>query len=100
MGKDNQRYGTANAGSHRAAQWLVTQDPMMVAADNCCVEVRPSRRRTACRSRMMLIQHGIILGESGIGRAGGGRGLRVRLHRPAAENQGRHRLGNRADGDR
>jgi hypothetical protein len=25
-----------------AGQWLVTQDPMLIAADNCCVEVRPS----------------------------------------------------------
>jgi kynurenine formamidase len=43
MGKDNHRYGTANSGiGIAAAQWLITQDPMLIAADNCCIEVRPS----------------------------------------------------------
>src|SRR5439155_25613553 len=43
MGKENQRYGSVNLGiGIAAAQWLVGQAPMMIAADNCCVEVRPS----------------------------------------------------------
>jgi len=50
MGQDN--HATARMPHrHRAAQWLVTQDPMMVAADNCCVEYGPRRRRTAAGSR-------------------------------------------------
>src|SRR5215468_5692635 len=59
MGKDNQRYGTANPGIGIAAgQWLVTQDPMLIAADNCCVEVRPSEPPHSLPVHaMMLIQH-------------------------------------------
>ncbi len=66
MGKDNQRYGRANAGIGIAAgQWLVTQDPMMIAADNCCVEVRPSEPPHSLPIHsMMLIQHGIYLLEN------------------------------------
>jgi kynurenine formamidase len=66
MGKDNQRYGRANAGIGIAAgQWLLTQDPMMIAADNCCVEVRPSEPGHSLPVHaMMLIQHGIYLLEN------------------------------------
>jgi kynurenine formamidase len=66
MGKDNQRYGRANAGIGIAAgQWLVTQDPMLIAADNCCVEVRPSEPPHSLPIHsMMLIQHGIYLLEN------------------------------------
>jgi kynurenine formamidase len=66
VGKDNARYGTANAGlGIAAAQWLVTQQPMMIAADNCCVEVRPSERPHSLPVHaMMLIQHGIYLMEN------------------------------------
>lgn len=66
MGKDNQRYGRANAGIGTAAgQWLLTQDPMMIAADNCCVEVRPSEPGHSLPVHaMMLIQHGIYLLEN------------------------------------
>ena len=43
MGKENQRYGSVSPGiGIAAAQWLVGQEPMLIAADNCCVEVRPS----------------------------------------------------------
>ena len=43
MGKENERYGRENPGIGIAAgQWLLAQEPMLVAADNCCVEVRPS----------------------------------------------------------
>jgi kynurenine formamidase len=66
MGKENQRYGTRPAGIGIAAgQWLVTQDPMMIAADNCCVEVRPSEPpHNLPIHSMMLIQHGIYLLEN------------------------------------
>jgi len=66
MGKDNQRYGTLNPGIGIAAgQWLVTQDPMLIAADNCCVEVRPSEPPHSLPVHaMMLIQHGIYLLEN------------------------------------
>jgi kynurenine formamidase len=66
MGKDNKRYGSVNAGiGIAAAQWLITQDPMMVAADNCCVEVRPSEPGHSLPVHaMMLIQHGILLLEN------------------------------------
>jgi kynurenine formamidase len=66
MGKDNQRYGRENAGlGIAAAQWLVTQNPLMVAADNCCVEVRPSEPGHSLPVHaMMIIQHGIYLLEN------------------------------------
>ena len=66
MGKENQRYGSVNPGIGIAAgQWLVEQDPMMIAADNCCVEVRPSEPpHNLPVHAMMLIQHGIYLIEN------------------------------------
>ena len=66
MGKENQRYGSVNAGIGIAAgQWLIAQQPMMIAADNCCVEVRPSEPGHSLPVHaMMLIQHGIYLLEN------------------------------------
>jgi kynurenine formamidase len=66
MGKENQRYGSVNPGlGIAAAQWLVGQEPMLVAADNCCVEVRPSEAGHSLPVHaMMLIQHGIYLIEN------------------------------------
>ena len=66
MGKENERYGTLNPGIGIAAgQWLVAQEPMMIAADNCCVEVRPSERPHSLPIHaMMLIQHGVYLMEN------------------------------------
>jgi kynurenine formamidase len=66
MGKDNQRYGRENPGlGIAAAQWLVTQNPLMVAADNCCIEVRPSEPGHSLPVHaMMIIQHGIYLLEN------------------------------------
>ena len=66
MGKENQRYGSVNPGiGIAAAQWLLTQEPMMIAADNCCVEVRPSEPGHSLPVHaMMLIQHGIYLIEN------------------------------------
>ncbi len=66
MGKENQRYGSVPPGiGIAAAQWLITQDPMLIAADNCCVEVRPSEPGYSLPVHaMMLIQHGIYLIEN------------------------------------
>jgi kynurenine formamidase len=66
MGKDNRRYGTLSPGIGIAAgQWLVAQDPMLVAADNCCVEVRPSEKPHSLPIHsMLLIQNGILLLEN------------------------------------
>jgi kynurenine formamidase len=66
MGKENERYGTLNPGIGIAAgQWLLAQEPMMIAADNCCVEVRPSERPHSLPIHaMMLIQHGVYLLEN------------------------------------
>jgi kynurenine formamidase len=66
MGKDNVRYGKTVPGIGRAAgQWLVTQQPMLVGADNCCVEVRPSEPGTSLPIHsMMIIQNGILLLEN------------------------------------
>jgi kynurenine formamidase len=66
MGKENQRYGSVPPGIGIAAgQWLIAQEPMMIAADNCCVEVRPSEPGYSLPVHaMMLIQHGIYLIEN------------------------------------
>src|SRR5262247_387695 len=66
MGKENQRYGSVSPGiGIAAAQWLVNQQPMLIAADNCCVEVRPSEPpHNLPIHAMMLIQQGIYLIEN------------------------------------
>ena len=66
MGKENERYGTLNPGIGIAAgQWLLAQQPMMIAADNCCVEVRPSEKPHSLPIHaMMLIQQGVYLLEN------------------------------------
>jgi kynurenine formamidase len=66
VGKENQRYGSVNPGvGIAAAQWLVSQEPMLIAADNCCIEVRPSEKpHNLPVHAMMLIQHGIYLIEN------------------------------------
>jgi kynurenine formamidase len=66
MGKENERYGTLNPGIGIAAgQWLLAQQPMMIAADTCCVEVRPSEKPHSLPIHaMMLIQHGVYLLEN------------------------------------
>lgn len=66
MGKENQRYGSQNPGIGIAAgQWLVAQNPMMIASDTCCVEVRPSEPgHNLPIHAMMIIQHGIYLLEN------------------------------------
>jgi kynurenine formamidase len=48
-----------------AAQWLIRQEPMLIAADNCCVEVRPSEPGYSFPVHaMMLIQEGVYLIEN------------------------------------
>lgn len=66
MGKENQRYGSMPPGiGIAAAQWLIAREPMLIAADNCCVEARPSEPGTSLPVHaMMLIQHGIYLIEN------------------------------------
>ena len=65
-GKDNARYGRASPGVGVAAgEWLARQDPMLIAADNCCIEIRPSEPPLNLPVHaMMLIQHGIYLIEN------------------------------------
>jgi kynurenine formamidase len=66
MGKENERYGSRNPGIGIAAgQWLLTQNPMMIASDTCCVEVRPSEPGHSLPIHaMMIIQHGVYLLEN------------------------------------
>jgi kynurenine formamidase len=66
MGKDNARYGKSSPGIGVAAgEWLARQDPMLIAADNCCVEVIPSEPQMSLPVHaMMLIQYGIHLIEN------------------------------------
>ena len=66
MGKDNQRYEKNSPGiSIAAGQWLVSQNPMLVAADNCCLEVRPSEAKMSLPiHQMFLIQYGVHIIEN------------------------------------
>lgn len=66
MGKDNQRYERNSPGiSIAAGQWLVAQNPMIVGADNCCLEVRPSEARMSLPiHQMFLIQYGLHILEN------------------------------------
>ncbi len=84
---------------HRGGAMALTQNPIMVAADNCCIEVRPSEPGHSLPVHaMMIIQHGIYLLEN------------LELEKLAAagatefafivqplEDQGRHGLSGRAD---
>ena len=65
VGKDNVRYGRTTPGlSVAAGEWLVRQDPMLVAADNCCIEARTSAPSLSHIHALLLIQHGIYLIEN------------------------------------
>ena len=65
IGKDNVRYGRTSPGlSVAAGEWLVRQDPMLIAADNCCIEARTSQQSLNEIHAMMLIQFGIHLLEN------------------------------------
>ena len=64
-GKDNERYGRSSPGlSVAAGEWIARQDPMLVAADNCCIEARPPTPSLNAIHSIFLIQHGIHLLEN------------------------------------
>ena len=68
-----------------AGLWLVGQEPMMIAADNCCVEVRPSEpAQPADPCHDADPARHLPDREPGVGGAGGGACLRIRLHRTTA----------------
>ena len=66
LGSDHTRYAKASAGVGVAAgRWLVTKEPMLVGADNCCVEVIPSEPGMSLPVHsLMLIENGILLLEN------------------------------------
>jgi kynurenine formamidase len=66
MGKENERYERRPPGLGSAAgQWLASQDPMLIAADNCCIDARPGEPGLMMPIHgMMLIQYGIHLIEN------------------------------------
>ncbi|MES2561811.1 MAG: cyclase family protein [Pseudomonadota bacterium] len=66
-GKENARYMTRSPGIGVAAgEWLVTQDPMLLGADNIPVEVAPPKdpQLSGPIHQMMLVVHGIHLLEN------------------------------------
>lgn len=66
-GKENARYMTRSPGIGIAAgQWLVTQDPLLLGADNIPVEVAPPKDKMLSGPihQMMLVVHGIHLLEN------------------------------------
>lgn len=65
-GKENEKYANASAGiGTGAAAWLAQQNPMLIGADNCCVEVRPSEKGLSLPVHsIMLTQYGIHLLEN------------------------------------
>ena len=64
-GTNNQLYGSNTPGiGTEAGAWLVGQQPILVGADNCCVEFRSSEDRRLDVHSMMLIEHGIYLIEN------------------------------------
>ena len=99
MGKENARYGSQPPGIGIAAgQWLLTQNPIMIASDTCCVEVRPSEPGYSLPIHaMMVIQHGIYLLENLELEKLAASGRRIRVHHRASEDQGRDRLRRRPD---
>ncbi len=65
IGRDNARYGRNWPGLGSAAgEWIVQQDPMLVGADNCCIQFQSPVPADNAIHGMMLIQHGIYLLES------------------------------------
>ena len=64
-GTDNELYGSASPGiGSDAAAWLAEQRPILVGADNCCVEFRAAGNRRLDVHAMLLIEHGIYLLEN------------------------------------
>ena len=65
IGKDNARYGKNWPGLGAAAGvWIAQQDPLLVGADNCCIQFQSPVPAENALHGMMLIQHGIHLLES------------------------------------
>jgi len=65
--KDKEKYLKAMPGiGIDAGQWLVKQNPMMVGADNCCLEVRPypGQKVNLPIHAMFLIVYGIHIVEN------------------------------------
>ncbi len=76
-GRDNTLYGSSSPGiGEEAGQWLAQQHPLLIGADNCCVEFRTDQNRNLNVHAIMLIQHGIYLIENmelaALADAGGG----------------------------
>lgn len=64
-GKNNALYGSNTPGiGTEAGAWLAGQQPMLVGADNCCIEFRSAADRRLDVHAMMLIEHGIYLIEN------------------------------------
>jgi len=66
-GKDNARYQASSPGiGVAAAEWLASQDPMLVGADNSAVEVAPNpdAQLTGPVHQIMLVVNGIHLLEN------------------------------------
>jgi len=64
---DTARYYRTQPGlGVEAAQWLASQDPMIVGSDSCCVEVNPNPdpNLSSPVHQIMLVEHGIYLIES------------------------------------
>ena len=64
-GENNELYGVSSPGlGVEAGVWLADQHPLLIGADNCCIEVRTATNRRLDVHSMMLIQHGIYLIEN------------------------------------
>ncbi len=66
-GKDDVRYYRTQPGlGVRAAEWLVTQNPVIVGSDTCCVEVNPNPnpRLSSPVHQILLVVNGIYMMES------------------------------------
>lgn len=66
-GKDNVRYYRTQPGlGIGAAEWLVRQNPMIVASDTCCVEVNPNPEPNLSSPvhQILLVANGIYMIES------------------------------------
>jgi kynurenine formamidase len=66
-GTDNERYYRTQPGlGVAAAEWLASQEPMIVGADSCCVEVNPSPdpELSSPVHQILLVAHGIYMIES------------------------------------
>jgi len=65
--KDKEKYLKSSPGiGIEAAQWLLKQNPMLVGADNCCVEPRPypEQKMNLPIHAMYLIAYGVYLVEN------------------------------------